>query len=125
MSQMSEAMACLSRKLEESAGYDIIYSRGDTQWSFKAWTGSQIFAVSTPDATARVVRSDHDWTFDRENAEAAGWAMPPLKGDRITVTDGATTCVFELSTPTNEAVWRRGDNEPVPKKIRVHTRRIA
>lgn len=111
----------LNDQLEAVDGQSATYIRGAKRTTITVVPGSTLFAVSSPDLKARVIRGDADFLFPRSYLDDAGFGVPQ-KGDRMTLTLNGESCTFEASTPTGERVWRFSD--AAETQIRLHMRRV-
>lgn len=115
----SRGMAALARRQKAAAGRTVTYTRGGVGYSFTAWPGSQNLQRQ-PTATdgATVVRAEAVYLFVVADAVAAGLAMPPQRGDRLTdPTLGTGGKVYEVQTPTGERGWRFQDHDDTIARV--------
>lgn len=131
MGLLQRAPAWLRTQVSASGGRLVTYSRTDDverglvagSVSLIATPGDYLFAVSASLDKARVEWADRDYLIEAALLILNGARVEPEKGDRVTETIDGTVCVYELSTPTNEPVWRWADTEHVT--LRVHCKRVA
>lgn len=120
MSQMTAAGAAwLAGTLKSSASLTGTYSRGALSVPLQMTLGGSLLATQDGLGNTKVERTDRDFLFTAQDLVAGGISLPPQLGDRITVTPGETTEVYELLPyGRNEPLYRYED--PFETIVRVH-----
>lgn len=122
MSLRSRGSAALTRRLQQSDGVTVTYTRGAESATLTAWVGSTLFARTLDEPGASVVRGERDYLIPVASLVLGG-STTPQKGDRITETIGGAAVTFELQTPTGEPAWRYSDADRA--RYRVHMKKVS
>lgn len=118
----ARGVAALIRRMKQTNGLAVTYTRGAQSVSITAWTGNTLFARNVKDPGAPVVWGEGDVLFAAADLVIDGENLTPQKGDTITLTLGGSSVTFGLSTPTGEPVWRYADQTRMI--IRVHCKEV-
>lgn len=123
MSLMTRGALAFIRRQKAACGRAINYTRDGIVYQFVAWPGSQMVA-RTPTATngATAVRAEAVYLFAIADAVAAGVAMPPKRGDRLsdpTVKDERTGAAkaYEVQAPAGDREWRYQDHDDFVARV--------
>lgn len=121
MSLRSRGAAALTRRLLQSDGVEVTYTRGAQSEIITVWIGNTLFARTLDEPGASVIWGDRDYLIPVASLVIGGTATTPQKGDRITETIDGVPVVFELQTPTGEPSWRHSDQDRT--RYRIHTKK--
>lgn len=121
---MSRGADHLNRRLKQSAGVSVIYSRdGESPVPLTVVVGRTLFAVEPRfEGAARAEWGERDYLIVAADMELAGLGEPQA-GDRITEllpVEGLTT--FELMPDSREPAWRWSDADRT--RYRCHMKRV-
>lgn len=123
MGLMDRGAAALIRRMKESAGRTVTYTRliGGTI-TLTAWVGNTLYSRTTEEPGASVVWGDRDYFCAVADLAVSGVAFDPAEGDRVTETIDGVPVTFELQTPTGEPPYRYSDQT---RQIwRLHCKRV-
>lgn len=114
---LATGAAWLAEQQAAHAASEVVYSRGELQVSVRATRGRSAFQKQDADGTLVEFRSV-DFIFLCEELVLDGAATEPRPGDRITVTLGDATLLYEVQNPA-------GGNAPCFANLPDDTQRVA
>lgn len=123
MSLRSRGSAALTRRMQQSDGVTVTYTRGAESVTLTAWVGNTLFARTLDEPGASRVWGERDYLIPVADLILGGVLTKPAKGDRITEVIDGVTLVLELQTPTGEPAWRYSDADR--QRVRIHTKKVS
>lgn len=123
MSLRSRGRDALTRRMIQTDGVSVTYTRGAESATITVWTGNTLFARALDEPGASVLWGERDYLIPVASLVIGGTATTPAKGDRITETIGGAAVTFELQTPTGEPAWRYSDADR--SRYRIHCKKVS